>query len=482
MIRAAVVGNALGKFLVGLALFMLVPLGVGLLEGDDPRPMAWSCLITASAGLILTFAVRPGRAELSTREGFLLAVLVWIGAFAAGALPFWFSSHFPTFTDAFFESVSGFTTTGSTVLAKVEVLQPSVQLWRHGTHWFGGMGILLLVIAILPLLGAGGVHLYRAEFSGAKSEKLKPRITETAFSLWRIYVALTLAEYVALRLAGMGAFESACHSFSTLGTGGFSTRTASVAGFENPAIEYIIIVFMMLAGINFTRQYRLWVQREPRAFSRDPEVRAFLAIIAGASALVFGWLMLDTGYEPARALRTALFQVCAVLTTTGFVTDDFARWAPFPQLLLLSLMFIGGSTGSTAGGLKVARVLTLFKVVGRESKRLVERRGVFAVRLGGHVVPEDVIQSTLNIFYLAFAVNFAASLLLTATGLDLVTSISAVAASMFNVGPGLAAVGPAAHYGHLPAAAKWVLIFCMFAGRLEFYTVLVLCTPAFWRK
>lgn len=483
MIRPALVANALGKFLLGLAVFMLIPLACGLLaEGDDPGPMARAFGITAAAGVVLMAAAGPGRGELSMREGFLLAASVWIGAFVFGALPFWLSEQFPSFTDAFFESASGFTTTGATVLADVEVLQPSVQLWRCGMHWFGGMGILLLVIAVLPLLGAGGVHLYRAEFSGAKSEKLKPRITETALSLWRIYVALTLAEYVALRLAGMGVFDAVCHSFSTLASGGFSTRTASIAAFNSPLIESIVIAFMVLAGVNFTRQYRLWVERRPRAFFRDAEVRAYLLFLAAGTVLVSGWLIAGGGYEPLRALRSAAFQVVSIMTTTGFVTEDFSLWAPFAQLLLLALMFVGGSTGSTAGGLKVARIVVLFKVVGRELKRLVERRGVFAIRLGGQAVPETAIQNVLNIVYLAFLVNFTAALLLAAAGIDLLTAISAVAACMFNIGPGLGAVGPVAHYGHLPQFAKWVLTFCMFAGRLEFYTVLVLCTPAFWRK
>lgn len=483
MIRPALVANALGKFLLGLAAFMLIPLAYGLLAGgDDPRPLVYSFVVTAGAGAVVLFTAGPARGELSPREGFVLAASVWIGAFIFGALPFWLSPQFPTFTDAFFESTSGFTTTGATVLANVEALGPSIQLWRCGMHWVGGMGILLLVIAVLPLLGAGGVHLYRAEFSGATSEKLKPRVTETALSLWRIYVALTLVEYLALRLAGMGSFDAICHSFSTVATGGFSTRTASIGAFGSPLIEGIVIVFMILGGLNFTRQYRVWVEHRPRGFFRDAEVRAYLLFLAAGTVLAAVWLMAGSGYEPVRALRSAAFHVTAVMTTTGFVTEDFALWAPFAQLLLLALMFVGGSTGSTAGGLKVARIVVLFKVVGRELKRLIERRGVFAIRLGAQVVPETIIQNALNIVYLAFLVNFTAALLLAATGLDLLTAISAVAACMFNIGPGLGAVGPFAHYGHLPLFAKWVLAFCMFAGRLEFYTVLVLCTPAFWRK
>lgn len=484
MIRLRVVAGVLGKFLFGVAAVMLLPTGLALLDPQESEgSFALSTGITAVAAAALRLAPRreDRYAELSVREGLLVATMVWFTTCAFGALPFYFSPHFPSLTDALFESVSGFTTTGSTVLSKVEVLSGPMQFWRCATHWFGGMGILLLVIAILPLLGAGGMHLYRAEFSGAKSERLKPRITETALALWKIYVALTVAEYLALRLAGMGRLDAVCHSMSTLGTGGFSTRTASAADFRSPVIEYVIVVFMVLAGINFTRHYRLWVERKPRGFF-DPEVRAFLVTIAAASSVLAGWLMLRDGYAPSHAFRAGLFQVSSIITTTGFVTEDFERWAPFAQLFLLALMFIGGCTGSTAGGLKIARILMLFKVVGRELHRIVERRGVFTIRLGGQPVPEAAIQSVLNIFYLSFLVNFTASLILTATGLDVLTSISAVAASMFNVGPGLGAVGPLEHYGNLPVIAKWTLMACMIAGRLEFYTAMVIFSPAFWRK
>ena len=483
MIRPAVLANFLGKSLLGLAAVMLLPAMFGLFgEGDDPLPSAYALLITAATGAVLAFLTRHRQAELSLREGLLLAVAIWFSTCLFGCLPFYFSPHFLTFTDAFFESASGFTTTGATVLSKVEVLSPSVQLWRCATHWFGGMGILVLVIAILPLLGAGGMHLYRAEFSGAKSDRLKPRVTETALSLWKIYVALTLVEFVALRIAGMNSFEALCHAFSTLGTGGFSTRTASIAGFDSAAIEFIIIGFMLLAGINFTRHYRLWVERQPRSFLFDTEIRAYALVFALATLLIFGTLVGSGGYEPYRAFRAAMFQTASILTSTGFATEDFEQWRPFAQLLLLSLMFVGGCTGSTAGGLKVARIVMLLRVVQRELKRITERRGVFAIRMGAHTVPENAIQAALNIFYLAFMVNFAASLLLTAAGIDLLTSISAVAACMFNIGPGLGDVGPAEHYGHLPLFAKWVLVMSMLAGRLEFYTLLVIFTPPFWRK
>jgi trk system potassium uptake protein TrkH len=483
VIRLRGVAHILGLFLIVLAATMLVPLIYGLADGQGwSLPVLYSIGVTLAAGVTLFLSCQVPQTDLTVREGVLLVVAVWLAVSCFGGLPFYFTPHFGTMTDAFFEAASGFTTTGATVLEQVEVLPAPVQLWRCFSHWMGGMGIVLLGIAILPLLGAGGMQLYRAEFSGAKSEKLKPRITETALALWKIYAALTLAEYVALRWAGMGAFEAACHTFSTLGTGGFSTRTASVAAFQSPLIEYIIVGFMLLAGVNFTQHYRLFVERRVGAFFRDIEIKAYAGVVAVATAVIAMGLagQNGTGLEPA--VRAALFQVASITTTTGFATADFEQWKPLAQLILLALMFIGGCTGSTAGGLKVSRLVLLAKVVNREFKQMVERRGVFSVRLGSQVIAESSIQTLLNLVYLAFMVNFTACLILAGLGADVLTSISAVAACMFNVGPGLGDVGPAEHYGHFPALSKWVLSLCMLAGRLEFYTFLVVVSPGFWRK
>lgn len=482
MIHPAKLLHVVGQFLLALAISMLIPLLYGLYIGDDSRPFLFAIAIAGLAGLLLLAFTAGSKSDLSHREAILVVFTVWIASSTFGCIPFYLSPFFPNFTDAFFEATSGFTTTGATVLATMESLPRNLQFWRCFTHWLGGMGIVLLGIAILPLLGVGGMPLYRAEFSGAKSEKLKPRIVETALALWKIYVALTLAEYLALRWAGMDRFDAICHTFSTLGTGGFSTRTASIAAFNSVAVECIIILFMLLAGINFTLHYRLWVERKPRRFFADIELRFYLLIVAAATAIILFKLVLHDHFAPATALRSSLFQVCSIMTTTGFVTSNFENWNPLAQLILLALMFIGGCTGSTAGGLKSSRILLLLKVVAREFKRMVERRGVFAVRLRSQIFPEHTIQSLLNLVYLAFLVNFASCLLLAASGVDAFTSITAVAAAMFNIGPGLGNVGPAEHYGGLPGLAKWVLSFCMLAGRLEFFTILVIFTPAFWRR
>ena len=483
MIQLRAIGYVLGQFLMAFAGTMLVPLAYGWLRGSGGLgPLAYGAAITAVAGGLLFVGVRRPDRELTQREGLLLVVSIWLSVSLFGSIPFFLSPHFTTFTDAMFESVSGFTTTGATVLDRVEVLPEALQFWRCFSHWLGGMGIVVLGIAILPLVGHGGMQLYRAEFSGAKSERLKPRITETALALWKIYVALTAAEFIALRLAGMNGFEAICHTFSTLGTGGFSTRTESIAGFNSPLIEWIIIVFMLLAGVSFIQHYRLWVERNPRSLLSDVELRYYFLIVIVTTAIIGAILFWNSGYAPELAARNGLFQVVAILTGTGLVTDNFELWHPLPQLLLLTLMFVGGCTGSTTGGMKISRVLLLARVVDREFKRMVERRGVFAVRLGGKVVAESTVQSLLNLVYLAFVVNFVSCLALAAMGVDVLTSITAVAASMFNIGPALGTVGPLENYGHLPMLAKWVLAGDMIAGRLEFYTVLVILTPAFWRK
>jgi trk system potassium uptake protein TrkH len=363
----------------------------------------------------------------------------------------------------------------------VEVLTPSLQLWRHLTHWLGGMGVVLLMIAILPLIGFGTAQLYRAQLGGSTPEKLKPRFLGTARELWRLYVGLTLAEYVALRAAGMTPFEALAHAFSTMGTGGFSTRTASVAGFANPAIEYVLVLFMILASINFTRHYRLWVERRARQFFSDVEVRIHLSTIGGATAIVVCLLFLD-GRSGEAAVRSALFQVTSIVTCTGFVSEDFEQWRPAAQLLLLALMYVGGNTGSTAGGLKTFRIVLMTRVIGRQVRLLIEKRGVFALRVGGQVVPVETARNALSLITLFLAFNFVAALVMTATGVDVLTSVSSVVSALSNVGPALGTVGPAEHYAHLPAAAKWILMITMVAGRLEIHSAIIIFTPWFWRK
>ena len=475
--------EVLGYVTLAIAVSMIVPLVVALFFWDDGLlPLLSSVVLSGTIGGLLILFFRGPPIEFRQREGILLVVLTWLTAVTLGALPFHFSPFFTGFTDAFFEAVSGFTTTGATILGEIETVATSLLLWRAMTHWLGGMGIILLGIAILPLIGTGGMELYRAEFSGSLSEKLKPRIAETASSLWRIYFTLTLACFLLLMAAGMGPFDAICHAFSTMATGGFSTRNASIESFGSPFVESVIILFMFLAGINFALQYRLLVERRVKRFLEDRELRFYASLIVLATAAIVVSLSLVLATPLATALRVALFQVVSILTGTGFSSTDFARWTPFAQLVLLTLMFCGGCTGSTAGGLKIARMDMLLQVIRREFRRMVERRGVFSVYVGPKAVAESSIQSLLNLVYLAFLINFGACILLTALGVDVFTAISAVASCMFNIGPGLGAVGPTQNYADFSTLVKWTLTACMISGRLEFYVFLVILSPSFWRK
>jgi len=484
VVEPRIVGWLLGQFIAALAAVMLIPLGYGVLTGGGGlRALTLSIVITAVAGgFLMALSHRRPQREIKQREGILVVVLIWMGICFFGALPFYFSPWFPDLTDAFFESASGFTTTGATVLERVEVLSHPIQLWRCFSHWLGGMGIVLLGLAILPLVGQGGMYLYRAEFSGAKSQRLTPRVLETTKALWKIYILLTLLEIISLWLAGMDGFEAVCQSFSTLGTGGFSTRTASIAGFDSPLIEYIIIVFMLLSGMSFIQHYRLLIERQPRSFWSDYELRSYLLLTLGATAIITSVLLWKNHMGGEGALRAALFQVASIITTTGFVTDDYSSWYPLCQLTLLLLMFVGGCTGSTSGGIKVSRVMFLSQVVDREFRRMAEPQGVFTIRLGGETTPEPAVNGLLNLVYLSWLVIIFAWLLLTALGVDILTALSAVVACVFNVGPGLGGVGPMNTYAPLPDAAKWILSLCMIAGRLEFYTLLVILTRPFWQR
>jgi trk system potassium uptake protein TrkH len=483
-VRISAVAHVLGQFLAMMSVTMLFPLGFAVFEGPaSVRPVLTTFLATLIAGLLLIWRCPRPQGELWVREALLTVVAVWVSVALVGSLPFYLSGYFESFTDAFFESTSGFTTTGATILTDVEVLPSSLQFWRHFSHWLGGMGIIMLGIAILPLIGVGGMTLYNAQFAGSPSEKLKPRVLQTAHALWKVYLALTAAEFVTLWSAGMSAFDAICHTFSTLGTGGFSTRTASIAYYDSATIETILIVFMILSSLNFATQYRtLWVEHRPGSFLRDPEIDFHLTVIGAAALGVTLTLLLHSGFPAGQAVRQALFQVTSIGTTTGFATADYELWHPFAQMTLLALMYLGGNTSSTAGGFKSFRMLVLARVIGRAMKIMVNRRQVVAIRIGGSIIPESALTSLLNLVFLAVIFNFVASLLLAASGLDLLTSFSAVPACMFSVGPALGSVGPAENYAHLPAFAKWVLSVTMLVGRVEFYTALVLLTPAFWRK
>ncbi len=476
------VWRAVGALLWCVGATMMLPLGFSLAYGDGAHgPIVQSMGVAAVAGAVFFLPSRQGTPpSIGHREGILVVALGWIGAAALGALPFYLADTFPTFTDAFFESMSGFTTTGASVLTDIEKVPRGLLLWRGLTHWLGGMGIIVLSLAILPFLGVGGMQLYKAEVPSPVPDKLRPRIKDTASLLWKVYILFTVAETALLMAGGMDLFDALCHAFATLATGGFSTRNASVGHYQSAYVDGVVILFMLIAGINFSLHYQ-WLTGRPLALWRDPECRFFLYATAVFIVLCAGSLygtVLDT--IPG-AFRYAAFQVVSILTTTGFATADYETWPPLTQVILFLCMFLGGSAGSTGGGIKCLRIILLIKHGYRELMRLVHPHAVSQVKLGGRVVPADVLHSVWGFFVLYLALFVVLSLLMAALGLDMVTAFSSVAATIGNIGPGFGAVGPAENYAGLPLAAKWLLSLSMLLGRLEIYTVIVLLIPEFWR-
>ncbi|WP_461209540.1 TrkH family potassium uptake protein [Desulfocurvus sp. DL9XJH121] len=472
-----------GAILVSIGMTMLLALGWALYYGDEgvlPLMEAIVATLAVGGGLYSVFR-DPEAKPMNHREGMTIVALGWVGAALFGALPFLFAGTMPTLTDCLFESMSGFTTTGASVLSDIEAVPRSLLFWRSFTHWLGGMGIIVLSLAILPFLGVGGMQLYKAEVPGPVPDKLKPRIKDTALLLWKVYVLFTVLETVLLWGGGMDLFESLCHTFGTMATGGFSTRNTSVAAYDSVYIDVVITVFMLIAGANFTLHYNV-LRGRPAIMFRDPEFRFFMGVFVvwtGLSAFAeWGPTYEDLG----SALRFSSFQVASILTTTGFATADYELWRPLSQALLLLLMFLGGCAGSTGGGMKCMRILLLLKMAYSELFRLIHPRAVTSVKLGRTTVKPDVLSSITGFFMLFLGLFIVSSFILASLGVDVVTSFAAVVACIGNIGPGLGAVGPTDNYAHLPDMAKWVLIFCMLLGRLEIYTVIILLVPEFWRK
>ncbi|MDH4026883.1 MAG: TrkH family potassium uptake protein, partial [Desulfuromonadales bacterium] len=398
-----------------------------------------------------------------------------------GALPFVFSGAIPSYLNAFFETMSGFTTTGSTILTDIEAMPPSLLLWRSLTQWLGGMGIIVLSLAILPMLGVGGMQLFKAEVPGPTTDRLKPRIQDTAKLLWGVYVLLTCIETLLLMAGGMSFFDGLNHAFTTMATGGFSTRNASVAAYNSVYIDWIITIFMFLAGVNFSLHY-LALRGKIGDFIRNEEFLFYSSLVIVGTALITMLNMGGTYPGFLDNLRYSAFQVVSIITTTGFGTADYELWPVLCQYLLVFFMFIGGCAGSTGGGMKVARILLLFKHAQVQVYRLIHPRAVRLVKLGDRPVDKDVMQSILGFFALYLGVFVAASFIMAATGMDLNSAGGSVIATLSNIGPGLGSVGPVDNFAHVPAIGKLVLAFCMLLGRLELFTVLVLVFPSFWRK
>jgi trk system potassium uptake protein TrkH len=451
-----------------------------LYRGSDALPLIASAAIAIVVGVAMSrFTSRPD--DISIRESYITVSLAWLGAALFGALPYWFAGVASPL-DAFFESISGFTTTGASIFPNPESLPRGILFWRDMTQWLGGMGIIVLVVAVLPFLGVGGMQLFRAEVPGPTHERLRPRIRQTAALLWRVYVGLTAAQAILYLLGGMSVFDAVTHAFGTMPTGGFSPRTDSIGHFTSPYIQYVTIVFMYFAGVNFALHYRA-LRGNPRSVLADEEWRFYTLLLATALSIVIAAHLLAGTYDSLeRTFRASAFQVVSIGTTTGFATENYVAWPAVTQVVLFFLMFVGGMAGSTGGGMKTLRLWAALKQGVVELRKHLHPRAVMVTRVGGRVVPEGVVLNILAFLLLFVASFIAGSLLLTVLGVDLVTAAGASAAAIGNIGPGLANVGPAANYAWMPGLAKVVLSLLMLLGRLEIYTVLVLFHPEFWRR
>ncbi len=480
----SVVQRILGLMLLMFSLTMLPPIGVALAMGDGHwYPFLAGFLIVAAVGFLMWLPVRAARRDLRLRDGFLVVAVFWICLGIAGAAPL-LISDVPelSFTDAVFEAVSGFTTTGATVIIGLDGLPKSILYYRQQIQWFGGMGIIVLAVALLPVLGIGGMSLYKAETPGpVKDQKLTPRITQTAKALWLVYVLLTAACAAGFWLAGMQPFDAVGHAFATLSTGGYSPYDASLGHFDSAAIDAVATVFMFLGGVNFALHFSALRRQDPRLYLRDTEFLAYFWLVAAAVAgvTVYLWLQGQYGSLP-EALRYASLQVVSVQTSTGFTTASFADWPGALPALLILLTFIGGCAGSTTGGMKVIRWLLVFRQGVADLKRLVHPSAQIPVKLAGRPIPQQVINGVAGFFAMYFIVFGVLMLTLMMLGLDQVTAWSAIATTINNVGPGLGDVAVTFH--SVPDAAKWVGIVAMIAGRLEISALLLLLTPTFWRK
>lgn len=482
--QLATIQRILGLLLMIFSTTMLPPVGAALWYGDGAvLPFIHGFLLVLSVGFLLWWPVRKRRRELRLRDGFVVVVMFWLVLGLAGAVPLALSERPDmSVTDAVFESISGLSTTGATVLTGLDDLPRSILLYRQELQWLGGMGIIVLAVAVLPMLGIGGMQLYRAETPGPmKDTKLTPRITETAKALWYIYLGLTVACAAAFWVAGMEPFDAITHSFSTVAIGGFSTHDLSMGYFQSTTIEMIAVVFMLLAGMNFALHFTAWRSISLRPYAQDSEVRTYLTILTLTAGITVAYLIMTGTFSSwGDSLHHGIFQAVSIGTTTGFTTAQYHAWPGFLPVLLLFTSFIGACATSTGGGIKVIRFLLLIKQVGREITRLVHPNAQIPIKINRKPLPDRVVEAVWGFFAAYIAIFGVLLLILMATGLDQVTAFSAVAACMNNLGPGLGNVS--AHYGDLNAIAKWVLCIAMLLGRLEIFTVLVLLSPAFWRR
>ena len=477
-----IIAKVLGFLLIieGVMMFTGIPFSIYYC-GFECLSLLYSGLITiAAGGLMYLLNRKRNDSQLGKREGYLIVSLAWVIISVFGTLPFLISGSISNFTDAFFETMSGFTTTGATILNDIEAQPKGILFWRSMTHWIGGMGIIVLSLAILPILGIGGMQLFVAEVPGPTKDKLHPRIKETAKRLWGIYVLLTFVQTILMMFGGMNLFDALCHAFATMATGGFSTQNASVANYS-PYIQYVIIIFMILAGTNFALHYFSLSGKIKKVF-RDEEYRVYLLTILLSTIVIALGLIFMTDRAVEKSFRDALFQVVSIITTTGFVTDDYLLWPVSLWMIIFLLMFVGGSAGSTGGGVKVVRQLLLFKNTRLELKRIIHPHAFLPVRLNGRVISEEIISKVMAFFLIYMMIFGLGVLVMSLTGLNYESSIGSVIASLGNIGPGIGAVGPVLNYAEITVFGKWFLSFLMLLGRLELFTILILLSPTFWKK
>jgi len=482
MLNKLIIIRILGVLLLLEGVCLLSALPVSMMYGDnDQFAILISSAITLLAGLGAILFGKTSNSSIGKREGYLIVTLSWIIFSLFGSLPFIIHGSIPSYADAFFETMSGFTTTGASILPDIESIPHGLLYWRSMTQWLGGMGIIVLSLAILPVLKIGNLQLFIAEVPGPTPDKLHPKIKETAKRLWAIYAAFTILEAILLKMGGMDLFDAVCHSFTTMATGGYSTRNASVAAWSSPYIHYVITIFMFIAGTNFTMAY-FGLHGKFRKIIKNEEFLFYLSMVIGSVLIVSAVLAFSNGLPLEKAFRDSAFQVVSIITTTGYITADYTIWGPFLMLFIFILMFTGGSAGSTGGGIKMVRLLLLAKNSRQELRRLIHPNAVIPVRLNHKAVPQQVIYNVLAFLVFYFLITGISGMIIAAMGYDLPTSFSAVAATLGNIGPGLGSVGPVENYAHFPVFGKWFLSFLMLLGRLELFTVLVLFSKAFYRN
>lgn len=485
MLNFKTVIRALGGLVFIEAGALLISAIVSLLYiGDDEIPLLISAALALSIALSVYYFTRKIPIETGKREGYLIVSLSWIVFSLIGALPFYISGSIPSYTDAFFETISGFTTTGASILNNIEEIPPGLLFWRSMTQWLGGMGIIVLSLAILPFLGIGGMQLFVAEVPGPTPDKLHPRIKETAKRLWIIYVGFTVVEVILLKIAGMTLFDSINHAFTTMATGGYSTKQASIAYWDNPAIHYIISLFMFIAGCNFTLSYFALHLRFAKVIQNE-EFRYYASFVLGFTLVIGLTLFLQSDISFAsveKSFRDSLFQVVSIITTTGYATVDYTTWTYFALFLMFMLMFLGGSAGSTGGGIKIIRIVILLKNASLEFKRLIHPNAIIPVRINHHMVNPEIITNVLAFIVFYILIFIFGSAVMAFTGIDIDTAMGAAIACLGNIGPGIGDVGPAENFSQISSFGKWFLSFLMLIGRLEIFTVLILLSPVFWKE